>query len=115
MTDRDDRRICERLGAEQLIPEAGSKLGLALITLGRMPIRGDRCPPENGTNGWYIWCGDQWSDDPNFYAPLHVEHLEEMLPLVLRYLDLPPGYRFIIDDKGYEDVWFDEALLRTDA
>lgn len=34
-----------------------------------------------------------------------------MLPEVLPYLELPPGYRFIIDGKGYEDVWFDESLL----
>lgn len=80
-----------------------------------MPVRGDRLAPKNGTNGWYIWCGEQWSDDPNFYSSLHVEHLKEMLPLVLLYLDLPPGYRFIIDSTGYEDVWFDETLLQTDA
>jgi hypothetical protein len=24
---------------------------------------------------------------------------------------LPPGYRFLIDDSGHQDVWFDEALL----
>ena len=86
-------------------------MGLAIATVGQMPIRGDRCAPENGTNGWSIWCGEEWSDDPNFYAPLHVEHLKEMLPEVLPYLELPPGYRFIIDGKGYEDVWFDESLL----
>ncbi|WP_441294952.1 immunity protein Imm33 domain-containing protein [Massilia antarctica] len=29
---------------------------------------------------------------------------------VVPYLSLPPGYRFQIAD-GYEDVWFDPALL----
>jgi len=39
-----------------------------------------------------------------------VEHLPEYLPEALRYLDLPPGYRFQIDRSGYEDVWFDPVL-----
>lgn len=98
-----------------MIPEVGSKLGIALSTLGQMPIRGDRLAPENGTNGWYIWCGEQWSNDPNFYSPMCVEHLTDMLPLVVDFLDLPPGYRFVIDDNGYKDVWFDAAILTGQA
>jgi hypothetical protein len=30
---------------------------------------------------------------------------------VLKYLGLPAGWRFQIDEKGYEDVWFDESIL----
>ena len=40
-----------------------------------------------------------------------MEHLSEHLPEILRYLSLPPGFRFLIDNEGYEDVWFDESLL----
>jgi hypothetical protein len=38
-----------------------------------------------------------------------------MLPLVVDFLDLPPGYRFVIDDNGYKDVWFDAAILTGQA
>ena len=34
------------------------------------------------------------------------------LPQIIEYLDLPPGYRFLIDDNGYEDVWFDPKLMQ---
>ncbi len=75
-----------------------------------MPIHGLRHPVEGDTNGWYIWCGE-YSEADDFFQPLHVEHLEECLPEVLKLLPLPPGYRFVIDKDGYEDIWFDESLL----
>jgi len=90
---------------------AGTKVGIALTTLGRVPINGMRVPATESTNGWYIWCGGEPSQDDDFYQPLHIEHLPEYLPQVVEYLSLPPGYRFLIDGNDYEDVWLDEKLL----
>ena len=42
---------------------------------------------------------------------MHVSHLIEMQSPIVKYLVLPPGWCFLFDDKGYEDVWFDESLL----
>ncbi len=94
-------------------PERNSKLGIAISTIGRVPINGLRHPPENGTNGWYIWCGEELIDEDDFFSPLHVEHIDEYLPIVEKYLALPPGYRFLLDENGYEDLWFDANLLDT--
>lgn len=105
-----DSGICEKFGVDPVKPEPGSKLGIALETLGQKPINGLRHSPENGTNGWYIWCGNSLSKSEDFFQPLHIEHIDEYLPMVKKYLDLPPGYRFQIDDKNYEDVWFDSEL-----
>jgi len=105
--------VCEKEGVEPVIPEQGTKLGIALSTLGKEPINGLRHNPENETNGWYIWCGNSFSGADDFFAPLHVEHIDEYLPLVKKYLDLPPGYRFQIDSNNYEDIWFDTELLAT--
>ena len=104
--------ICERLGVNPVEPELRSKIGIALQTLSERPIHGLRHQAEGDTNGWYIWCGE-YSDDDAFFQPLHVEHLSERLPQVLKYLELPPGYRFLIDDEGYEDVWYDESLKNS--
>jgi len=30
---------------------------------------------------------------------------------MIEYLGLPVGYRFLIDNEWYEDVWYDESLL----
>lgn len=86
-------------------------LGLAVETVRLIPINGRRHPPEEGTSGWYIWGGDKSSEAADFFSPIQVQHLGDYLPNILPYLDLPPGYRFLIDNKGRKDVWFDESLL----
>ncbi len=86
----------------------------ANVREGIWPINGLRHAPEGNSCGWYIWAGDDLSQDPDFFAPLHVAHLSEWCPAVLPYLELAPGWRFLIA-PGYEDVWFDSSLLDPDA
>ena len=109
-----DLSICEWAKVKPVPPKASSKLGLAISTVGSQPIHGLRHPPTTSTNGWYIWCGnDALPEHPDFFSPLHVEHVAEYLPQVVEYLDLPPGYRFLIDGENFEDVWFDASLLEA--
>ncbi len=68
-----------------------------------------RINPENGTCGWYIWCGEELSEDPDFYKPLHVSHINKYLPEIEKYLALPSKYRFLVAGD-YEDVWQDPLL-----
>ena len=80
-------------------------VAIAMSTLGRMPIYGVRqALPEGGNISWFFYCGE-YSDATDFYQPVHTAHLRELLPAVVKYLHLPVGTRFIIDDQGYEDVW----------
>jgi hypothetical protein len=86
------------------------KVGVASnVRSGLQPINGVRCLPENGTTGWYIWAGETMSNDPDFFEPLHVAHLQEWCPAVIPFLELPPGWRFLIA-PGYQDVWFDHEV-----
>jgi len=106
--------ICETKGIDPVKPASGSKLEIAIETIGQTPINGLRQKEENGTNGWYIWCGETMSENDDFFSPLLVEHISEHLPEVKKYLELPPGYRFLIDGNNYEDnVWYDEKLLNA--
>lgn len=89
------------------------KMGIALnVKKGVKPINGLRHQPENGTSGWYIWAGEKLSEDPEFFKPLHHEHVSDWEPSIVKFLALPPGWRFLINGD-YEDVWFDESLLET--
>lgn len=104
-------KICEKYNTEWFGSPLDLKIGVSKnLTSGTLPINGLRHPPENGTAGWYIWAGD-YSEAGDFFQPLHIQHLIEMYPDLLKYLGLPPGYRFQIDNKGYEDVWEDKSLL----
>ena len=89
MRARPAQSVCEFAGVAPSAPAVGSKLGVALLTLGQTPIHGLRMPPVGDTNGWYIWCGGEPSEAEDFYSPLHVEHIAEYLPLVAEYLSLP--------------------------
>ncbi|QXI31593.1 hypothetical protein HU752_022615 [Pseudomonas vanderleydeniana] len=71
-----------------------------------------RIRPEAGTCGWYIWAGEELSEADDFFVPLHVAHLDDWEPLLLPYLGLAPGFRFLITED-YEDVWFDPRLLEN--
>jgi hypothetical protein len=104
--------LCARFGATCAPVIPGSKVGIALQTRGREPLNALRHPPKRGTCGWYIWWGDTLTEDPEFFQPLHVEHLGDDCPAVMPYLALPPGWRIQVA-PGHEDVWFDETLLHV--
>lgn len=108
------KRICSRFGAVYQYCDLNLKVGISLnVKDGSRPLHGLRIKEEGGTCGWYIWSGE-WSDDPDFFVPLHAIHLKEWAPIVLPYLGLPQGWRFLIAEN-YEDVWEDRALLETDG
>lgn len=65
--------------------------------------------PENGTCGWYVWGGD-YSEDPEFFQPLHVYHIAEYAPQLIPYLALAPGWRVLLAPKQ-TDVWYDSTLI----
>lgn len=109
------RELCRRLPAEFFAAPPTCKLGIALnVRHGMLPINGLRHPPSAGTSGWYIWAGEEFSTEADFFKPLHIEHLDGWAPEIKKYLGLPPGWRFLIA-PGYEDIWFDEKLLRLDG
>jgi hypothetical protein len=43
------------------------------------------------------------------------EHVVSESAQFVAYLGLAPGWRFMIGEGGYEDVWFDESLLVEDT
>lgn len=108
--DRKRAALVARHGFRPCAVSEADKVGIARnVTTGLAPINGVRCRPEAGTTGWYIWAGEAMSDDAGFFVPLHVAHLADWCPDVLPFLELPPGWRFLIA-PGYEDVWFDPEV-----
>lgn len=107
---QNQKDICAKFDTEYVESATSEKLGIALDTIGQKPINGLRHKAENGTCGWYIWCGEDLKQEDDFFKPLHVSHIQDYLPEIQKYLGLPPGYRFLVAE-GYEDVWFDAELL----
>ena len=104
--------ICKKYNSDIKPIDAQLFIGLA-TDLEFEPINGFRHPEHGTMNGWYIWSGE-WSDSNDFFKPVHASCLVEMCPEILKYLSLDVGFRFQIDRKGYEDVWFDEKITRLE-
>jgi hypothetical protein len=106
------RKICVRYDARFVEARDLVNSGFASETAGCRPINGLRHNLTADTTGWYIWCGESFSTDPNFFKPVHTRHIYEKLPDVAELLGLPPGYRFLFAEN-HLDVWFDASLLHV--
>jgi len=107
------RAICEKYTAGFLDAPFGKIIGVAIKTFEKFdrPINGLRHPIENERSAsWYIWAGEELSQDVDFFKPMHIYHLLELCPKAINYLGLAPGWRFLFDNM-YEDVWYDAKLL----
>ena len=101
--------VCERFGATPMPCPLHLKVGIARnVSEGVEPIHALRTKACEETTGWYIWAGE-WSDDPDFFVPLHAEHLASWCPNLISYLQLPTGWRVLLA-PSYEDIWFDAEL-----
>lgn len=105
--------VAQRFGAARSTVLPGEMLGVAReVGTGLLPINGLRHPPAGRSCGWYIWAGEELSTAPDFFEPRHLEHLGQVGTWLGPYLELAPGWRFLIA-PDYEDVWFDEDLLQA--
>ena len=103
--NKDQKDICNKFGASFVESPSYLKIGISRnVSEGAWPINGLRHPMEGDTTGWYIWAGEELSDDPDFFVPLHVEHLKAWRPEIIKYLGLAPGWRFLVGEDNYEDV-----------
>jgi hypothetical protein len=110
---QQQQETCRTYGVRWVAAPDAMKVGLAPnVRAGLQPLNGLRHPPEGDTTGWYIWAGQEFSDAADFFEPVHVSHLADLCPSVLRLLGLPPGSRFLTDG-AHLDVWEDLSLLDT--
>jgi hypothetical protein len=106
----EQQRVCTALDVEWREVDFNTIVGLSANLKSENPLHGLRHPAVENTSGWFLWAGEL-SEADDFFSPYHLYHLVELKPALIRYLALPPGFRFICDDNGYEDIWFDESLL----
>ena len=107
------RVLCDKYLAGYLSAPFEKIIGVAIGTLEKfdMPINGLRHPIESERSAsWYIWAGIEFSQEIDFFRPMHIYHLLEVRPKAINYLGLAPGWRFLFDNT-YEDVWYDGSLL----
>jgi hypothetical protein len=111
---KKQQKICNKYGFKFEACDLDLKVGISSDIKEKsktMPIHALRHPAQGDTTGWYIWAGE-YSQDDDFFKPMHAVHLKEFCSLMLPYLGLPSGTRVLIaEDGNYVDVWEDLSLL----
>jgi hypothetical protein len=110
--ERPQRAFCSEREVPFVATPGMSITGFARSTTGKLPANGLRHPLTSDTNGWYIWFGEDLNSKPDFFDPVHAEHIYGGHPELIRLLGLPPGYRFLLAGN-YLDVWYDESILKV--
>lgn len=105
------KEICEKYNSEWKPINEKSKIAIS-DNLNLEKLNGLRHKTEKGKICWYIWSGE-YSEADDFFKPICAEHLLQRNPKIIKYLGLNDGFRFLITESGYEDVWFDKNLLET--
>jgi len=100
---------CEKFGSIFDPPAEDAIVGVAVASLGQLPLNAMRSQPHGAACGWYVWGGD-FSDAPDFFEPLHVQHLAHYAPALVPYLALTTGWRVQLA-SDHVDVWYDDKLL----
>jgi hypothetical protein len=104
--------LCRKYGVEYVPCQLHLKIGISKhFDSAKYPLNGLRHPLEGDTTGWYIWSGEEFSNEPDFFVPMHAIHLVTKAHELLKYLGLAPGWRFLIA-PNHEDVWEDIRLLK---
>jgi hypothetical protein len=106
------KSVCEKYGSKWVPINKNLRVGVS-ENLTADPIHGLRHPSDKGTTGWFIWTGE-YSEANDFFKPMCAEHLLQIRPEIIKYLGLDIGFRFLADNNGYEDVWYDETLKQVD-
>jgi len=109
------RVIALEHGAEYEITTPDDIVGAARnVVRGQCPLNGLRHPRTSTTSGWYLWAGTDLPTEADFFEPIHASRLVDRCPDVLPFLGLAPGWRFLLGENGYVDIWFDGSLLSVD-
>jgi hypothetical protein len=104
--------LCHKLGVDVFITSSNLRVGISRdFKQNKIPINGLRHPPHGNMNGWYLWLGEiDFPDYPDYFEPVCMEHISDYKPEIIKFMGLPPGWRFLIAGD-YEDIWYDENLL----
>ncbi len=122
-TSEAQAEVCARYGVRPerpaQVPTVRALVGGSLAE-GTWPVYGmrSRPQPDRGHCGWVVWAVHPDMADAaaaDGLDPVPFTEVRERNEAVWPYLALPPGWAFVLDAEGSEDVYQDPTLLDDDA
>lgn len=105
---RSQQQFCLSIGAEYEPPCADQLVVISEGVLEGEPLQAVRYPSPPHMSGWWLTT-NRYNGDIKSLTQEHLYHVTALRPEVMRYVALPFGYRFYLDNKK-EDVWFDKKV-----
>jgi len=107
----EQTKICEKYQSAVVPCYENEIIALAVESIGKQPTYGTRIRPKSGEKvAWFFYSGEN-TQETDFFKPVHIHHVKELMPELEKYLCLDFGYKIIIDDRGYEDVWRESEMI----
>lgn len=101
----EQKLLCEEFDSAYIKVNDDDLIAIAVHTLNKEPIVGIRKKtPDDENVEWFIY-GGELEEGNDFFEIITVKKLEEIFPDAIPYLALERGFRFMIDQDDYEDVW----------
>jgi len=100
----EQREVCFSNSSDPLYPLFSQMIVVSKGVLEGDPIEAVRYKSPTHMTGWWITT-DLYDGDIKSLQTMHYYHLAFKRPDILRYLALPYGYRFNLDNKVH--IWFD--------
>jgi len=108
------QEVCARNGVVHVaVPQHAHVNVTSKLLEGTHFVYGLRLAPTDDRTGWFFWTEELFPPLPRFSA-IQVAEFEERWPEVIKFLGLPPGWRFVVDGYGYEREWEDRSFLNEE-
>jgi len=104
----DQETECRRFGVASVFPNFSQMLVISAGVYEGLPLQAVRYPSPPHMCGWWITT-DLYDGNIKSLITEHYYHVAFKRADILKYLALPSGYRFNLDQNGEFDVWYDEA------
>lgn len=98
--------LCKEHNVIPVFPLIGQKVPMSKDIYVGSEVNGVRYNDEGHMTGWYL-TSNSYNGDISTLSVDHLYHLIKTRPEIVKFLALPPGYRFFHDSLGAE-VWKDE-------
>lgn len=103
---KEQLEICNRMKTNCQPPMPHQLVVISDGVYEGLPVEGVRYPSPEHMSGWWLYT-EKYNGDIKTLQNVHVSHLIEKRPDLVKYLGLPSRFRFV---ENTSQIWLDESI-----